>query len=43
MQGQICFGKLNSCFDNSCYKKFADNKGVQQSHALSQNSEATDM
>ena len=43
MRGQICFGKLNSCFDNSCHKKFADNKGVQQSHALSQNSEATDM
>ena len=23
-ESDLCFGKLNSCFDNLCYKKFAD-------------------
>ena len=23
-ESDLCIGKLNSCFDNSCYKKFAD-------------------
>ena len=23
----LCFDKFNPCFDNLCYKKFADKKG----------------
>ena len=24
----LCFDKFNPCFDNLCYKKFADKKGM---------------